>query len=80
MLDEVNNDLIRKGEDLYFAFYARKADQSYRGRVTLRGLEDAAYQLHDYVQDKQLALVHGPEANLDVEFQGALLVKASRAG
>ncbi len=68
---------IRKGERLYYAFYAGRADESYTGGITLRGLESQTYQLEDYVHDIPFGTIEGPEATLEVSFKGALLLAAS---
>jgi alpha-galactosidase len=67
---------IRRNGRLYYAFYAGQIDQRYRGSIALRGLEAQAYRVHDYVDDRNLGVVQGPEARLDVEFVGALLIEA----
>jgi alpha-galactosidase len=67
---------IRKDEVLYYAFYTPAADQTYRGEITLRGLDDRPYWLWDYVQARSLGTVHGPVACLQLEFQGSLLLQA----
>ena len=57
---------------LHYAFYA----DSWSGPVELRGLEEADYRVIDYVGDAELGTVSGPTAELDVAFQGFLLVEA----
>jgi len=67
---------IRRNGKLYYAFYAGAVAQRYHGEVTLRGLEAKSYRLHDYVNDRDLGLVNGPEATLVATFAGALLIEA----
>jgi alpha-galactosidase len=67
---------IRANGKLYYAFYAGRIDQRYAGPLVLRGLEAKAYRVYDYVADRELGVVPGPEARLDVEFVGALLIAA----
>jgi alpha-galactosidase len=68
--------VIRKDGRLYYAFYAGRMDQHYEGIVKLRGMEASDYQIHDYVHDVALDIVRGPEAELLVQFDGALLLEA----
>ncbi|HSB61533.1 MAG TPA: alpha-galactosidase, partial [Vicinamibacteria bacterium] len=63
---------IRKGDRLYYAFYA----PSFRGAVELRGLDAAAYRVTDYVAGTDLGRVRGPLASLPVDFRKHLLLEA----
>jgi alpha-galactosidase len=63
---------IRKDGRMYYAFYAPKHD----GKVELRGLDDRAYRVTDYVNGKDLGTVRGPSASLEVRFTGNLLLEA----
>jgi alpha-galactosidase len=63
---------IRKGNNLYYAFYT----PHFRGKVELRGLGKRSYRVVDYVQGRELGKVKGVSAWLDVEFNGALLITA----
>jgi alpha-galactosidase len=67
---------IRANGKVYYAFYAGAVAQRYHGSIVLRGLEAQAYRVHDYVNDRDLGVVQGPEATLDVMFSGALLIEA----
>jgi alpha-galactosidase len=67
---------IRKGDRLYYAFYTRQAGDHFAGSVELRGLEERAYQLTDYVHGQGLGTVWGPVARLQVSFDGSLLIEA----
>jgi alpha-galactosidase len=65
---------IRKGDAMYYAFYAPRHD----GDIELRGLAPgAAYVVRDYVNGVQLGKVKGPVARLSVRFKRSLLVEAS---
>jgi alpha-galactosidase len=64
---------IRKGETMYYAFYAPQ----WTGKVTLRGLADRSYRVTDYVDHKELGTVHGPAASLEVKFEKHLLLEAA---
>jgi len=74
--DRPESHAIRKGERLYYAFYAVGAEDGYRGTVEFRGLEARRYRLTDIVSGQDLGIVQGPTARRDVEFRGALLVEA----
>ncbi|MBZ5572549.1 MAG: alpha-galactosidase [Acidobacteriia bacterium] len=63
---------IRKGEEMYYAFFARH----WKGQIELRGLEDRAYHIVDYVTYKDFGSVHGPKATISAEFNQHLLLEA----
>jgi len=70
--DRPEAHVIRKNQGLYYAFFAPK----WSGPIELRGLEDRAYRVVDYVNDKDLGKVHGPEARIAAEFNQHLLIEA----
>jgi len=64
---------IRKGDGLYYAFYADR----FRGKVELRGLEAGRrYRVVDYESGRELGAVDGPRGALDASFQHHLLLEA----
>ena len=63
---------IRKGETLYYAFFADR----FRGKVELRGLDDRRYRIRDYETGRDFGSVNGPGARLDAAFQRHLLLEA----
>ena len=63
---------IRKGETMYYAFYARQ----WKGSVELRGLGNGNYHVTDYLAGKDFGTVTGPTVHLPVEFDGHLLLEA----
>jgi alpha-galactosidase len=63
---------IRKDGRLYYAFYVPE----WSGKITLRGLAARQYRVTDYVDGKDLGIVHGPVAALDVKFEKHLLLEA----
>jgi alpha-galactosidase len=63
---------IRKDGRMYYAFFAPQ----WSGKITLRGLAARQYRVTDYVDGKDLGIVHGPVAALDVKFQKHLLLEA----
>lgn len=70
--DVPETHVIRKGERLYYALYAGH----FAGPVTLRGLEKRSYRLVDYVVERELGQVSGDRPQVDVAFEGALLMMA----
>jgi len=62
---------IRKGEAMYYAFFAKQ----WKGSIELRGLEDRNYRVVDYVSGKNLGTVSGHNAHLPVEFNQHLLLE-----
>jgi len=63
---------IRKGDALYYAFYAPR----FEGPVELRGLGPGRYRVRDYVAGRDLGVVGGPAARLRVAFRRHLLIEA----
>ncbi len=63
---------IRKSGKLYYAFFAPQ----WKGRIELRGLGRGQYHVFDYENQKELGVVRGPTAAIDVEFEKHLLVRA----
>jgi alpha-galactosidase len=63
---------IRKDGSLYYAFYAPE----WEGEVELRGLQERAYRVSDYVRGVELGNVTGPAGRLAVKFEGSLLLEA----
>jgi alpha-galactosidase len=64
--------VIHKGEEMYYAFFARH----WSGPIELRGLQDHAYRIVDYVSNKDFGTVHGPRAKISVQFDKHLLIEA----
>jgi alpha-galactosidase len=65
---------IRKGNAVYYAFFAPRHD----GQVELRGLAPGTtYAVRDYVNGVELGMVKGPAASLSVRFSRSLLLEAS---
>jgi len=63
---------IRKDGVMYYAFYAKK----FSGKVELRGLDKQKFQIRDYVSGRELGILHGPVAALEVNFEKHLLLEA----
>ena len=69
--DVPETHVIRKQQNLYYAFYARH----WKGPVELRGLEDRTYDVVDYVNGTKLGTVSGHNAHLTVAFEKHLLLE-----
>jgi alpha-galactosidase len=65
--------VIRKDNQMYYAFFAG----NWKGAVELRGLDDRAYHVIDYVEGKDFGIVRGPVAHLSVNFSKHLLLEAT---
>ena len=63
---------IKKADAMYYAFFADR----FTGKVELRGLEGRRYRVRDYEAGRDLGLVDGPRAPLDVTFRHHLLLEA----
>jgi alpha-galactosidase len=71
--DRPEAHVVRKGDALYYAFFAPR----HAGTVELRGLEPSrSYAVRDYVDGVELGTVEGPVATLPVRFTRSLLVEA----
>ncbi|UCE08560.1 MAG: alpha-galactosidase, partial [bacterium] len=69
--DQPEAHTIRKGDTLYYAFYANSWD----GDISLRGLDKKRYRIHDYVEDRDLGEVIGPETTFYATFTDYLLIE-----
>lgn len=70
--DRPEAHVIRKGQTIYYAFFA----EHWKGPIELRGLGDRKYRVVDYVSGKDLGSVRGPSARLSAEFGKDLLLEA----
>ena len=64
---------IRKGGEMYYAFFARH----WSGPIELRGLEDRTYHIVDYVNNKDFGSVHGPKATISADVQPTSAARGS---
>lgn len=71
--DRPETHTIKKNSNMFYAFY----QDSFKGEVELRGLENKTYRIIDYVNDIDLSTVKGPLAKLPVEFNNYLLLEAT---
>ncbi|MEQ1473001.1 MAG: glycoside hydrolase family 36 protein [Candidatus Acidiferrum sp.] len=65
--------VIRKDKKMYYAFFAG----IWKGKLELRGLDDRAYHVVDYVDGKDFGIVRGPVAHLSTDFSKHLLLEAT---
>jgi alpha-galactosidase len=65
--------VIRKDKKMYYAFFAG----TWKGELELRGLDDRAYHVVDYVDGKDFGIVQGPVAHLSTDFSKHLLLEAT---
>ncbi len=65
--------VIRKDKKMYYAFFAG----TWKGELELRGLDDRAYHVVDYVDGKDFGIVRGPVAHLSTDFSKHLLLEAT---
>jgi alpha-galactosidase len=70
--DRPEAHVVRKGESLYYAFYADR----FEGKVELRGLSGRRYRVRDYESGRDLGVVDGPRASLAASFKNHLLLEA----
>lgn len=69
--DVPESHVIRKGETLYYAFYA----DEWKGEIQLRGLEKREYKVLDYENNVDLGVVKGPVASISPVFKVHLLLE-----
>jgi alpha-galactosidase len=70
--DRPETHAIRKGDNMYYSFYAPE----FRGKIELRGLGNRGYRVTDYVSGKDLGTVQGPAATINGNFEQYLLLEA----
>ena len=72
--DKPEGHAIRKGDEMYYAFYAENWD----GPVELRGLpKEASFTVRDYFNDNTLGEITGDNPTLRVAFKDFLLLEVS---
>lgn len=71
--DAPETHAVRKETKMYYSFYAPQ----WKGTVELRGLARRKYRIVDYENDKDLGVVEGPAAKLDISFSKHLMLEAS---
>ena len=66
---------IEKDGVMYYAFY----NPSYKGKITLRGLETgASYVVTDYFSNTALGIIQGAKPSLDLSFEKFLLLEVKK--
>ena len=72
--DEPETHIIKKGESLYYAFYAEK----WNGELEFRGIKKGkSYKIYDYINDRNLGEVQADKPYISTDFEGYLLVELS---
>jgi alpha-galactosidase len=71
--DKPETHVIKKGQTLYYAFYA----DDWQGTIELRGLERKKYRVYDYVNQVDLGKIQGPVAKISPSFSRHLLIECS---
>jgi alpha-galactosidase len=69
--DKPETHVIQKGDTLHYAFY----NKDWKGEISLKGLSQKLYRVHDYVNDVDLGVVKGPGAIISVKFKESLLLE-----
>lgn len=69
--DRPETHVIKKGQVLYYAFYA----DEWQGTIELRGLESKKYRVYDYVNQLDLGKIKGPVAKISSSFSKHLLIE-----
>ena len=69
--DRPEGHVVRKGDALYYAFFAKR----FEGPLELRGLQAGGYHVTDFVNGRDLGHVEGPRATLKAGFSGSLLLE-----
>ncbi len=69
--DRPETHVIRKGDEMYYAFFARH----WSGAIELRGLQNRTYHVVDYVNNKDFGSVRGPAGKISAEFNKHLLLE-----
>ncbi len=76
---------IEKDGKMYYAFFAGEREGEaagmplpYQGKIELRGLGVGSFAVRDYEKDRDLGVVEGPTATMEVSFDGHLLLVAER--
>jgi alpha-galactosidase len=70
--DTPETHVIRRGEHLYYAFFA----EQFSGTLELRGLTARQYRVTDYVSGRELGRIASVSPKLESRFSGALLLLA----
>jgi alpha-galactosidase len=71
--DAPETHAIRKGTKMYYSLYAPE----WKGTVELRGLSNRKYRVVDYANDKDLGVVQGAAAKLEITFSKHLMLEVS---
>ncbi|MFQ5771280.1 MAG: alpha-galactosidase, partial [bacterium] len=65
---------VNNKDVFYFSFFADESE--WHGRVVFRGLDrNKKYRVYDYVNEKELGVIHGSAPEMELSFREYLLVK-----
>jgi len=71
---------IRKGDEMYYAFFAGGLHEVFNGEIELRGLHPtSSYEVCDYVENRSLGRLDAGDNRMRVNFTGSLLLRARPA-
>jgi alpha-galactosidase len=74
--DRPETHVVRQDGKLYYAVYAAKDDERYRGLLRFRGLpERGAFEVYDYVNKRSIGLLDPGKRARFVDFVGSLLLE-----
>lgn len=76
--DDPEGYAIEKDGAMYYAFFTKDPNTSYRGEIELRGLQPGKYRVMDYVDEKDLGMIDSSNPRLTTSFTGHLLVQATK--
>jgi alpha-galactosidase len=70
--DVPETHVIRKADTLFYAFYSDK----WQGKLQLKGLDNYAYRIFDYVNNRDMGIIKPDNPALEVTFNNYLLILA----
>ncbi len=69
---------IEKDGKMYYAFFAAKPTDTWKGTLELRGLEPGKYKVFDYANNRDLGTVDASDPKLNTQFTDHLLIEVSK--
>ncbi|HVN81592.1 MAG TPA: glycoside hydrolase family 36 protein [Terriglobia bacterium] len=74
--DNPEGHVIRKEQKLYYGFFTRVPGEEFNGKITLHGLSPGHYRVTDYMQNRTIGEVAGPDPVISSSFRDSLLLMA----
>lgn len=74
-VDRPEGYAIAKNGRMFYAFYNDDAKAPYSGPVELRGLTSDRYRIVDYEHEREIGIVNGPVARIEVQYEEHLLLE-----